>query len=222
MTAACQGSSVHRILQARILESVAISFFRGSSQPRSWTGVSCVAGGFFTSFNSWVGKIPWRRNRLLTPVSSAGGSAGKESTCNAGDLGSIPGLGRSCGEGKSYSLQYSSLENSIDCIFHGAAKIQIRQSFTFTFLYQLSYTEVLTGAVLWLICSQTTFWTIWHFAHTLTQTARPLSFCSACISCILYSFYKCLLDNPKRSDVCCRYSDKHKREEFYSHGVIGL
>ena len=137
-------------------------------------------------------------------------------------LDSIPGLGRSCGEGKSYSLQYSSLENSIDCIFHGAAKIQIRQSFTFTFLYQLSYTEALTGAVLWLICSQTTFSTIWHFAHTLTQTARPLSFCSACISCILYSFYKCLLDNPKRSDVCCRYSDKHKREEFYSHGVIGL
>ena len=92
MTAACQGSSVHRILQARRLESVAISFFRGSSQPRSWTGVSCVAGGLFTSFNSWVGKIPWRRNRLLTPVFSAGGSAGKESTCNAGDLGSIPGF----------------------------------------------------------------------------------------------------------------------------------
>ena len=42
------------------------------------------------------------------------GSAGKESTCNAGDLGLIPGLGRSPGEGKGYTLQYSGLENSMD------------------------------------------------------------------------------------------------------------
>ena len=41
------------------------------------------------------------------------GSAGKESTCNVGDLGSIPGLGRSPGEGKGYPLQYSGLENSV-------------------------------------------------------------------------------------------------------------
>ena len=44
-----------------------------------------------------------------------GGSAGKESVCNAGDLGSIPGLGRSPGEGKGHPLQYSGLENSMDC-----------------------------------------------------------------------------------------------------------
>ena len=43
-----------------------------------------------------------------------GGSAGKESTGNAGDLGSIPGLGRSPGEGKGYPLQYPGLENSMD------------------------------------------------------------------------------------------------------------
>ena len=42
------------------------------------------------------------------------GSAGKESTCNAGDLDSIPGLGRSPGEGKGYPLQYSGLENSME------------------------------------------------------------------------------------------------------------
>ena len=42
------------------------------------------------------------------------GSAGKESACNAGDLGSIPGLERSPGEGKGYPLQYSGLENSMD------------------------------------------------------------------------------------------------------------
>ena len=45
-------------------------------------------------------------------------SAGKKSTCNVGDLGSIPGLGRSLGEGP---LQYSGLENSMDCIVHGVA-----------------------------------------------------------------------------------------------------
>ena len=44
------------------------------------------------------------------------GSGGKESTCNAGDLGLIPGLGTSPGEGKGYPLQYSGLENSMDCI----------------------------------------------------------------------------------------------------------
>ena len=50
---------------------------------------------------TWVGKIPGRRERLPTPVflSFTGGSDGKESTCNAGDLGSIPGLGRSPDEG---------------------------------------------------------------------------------------------------------------------------
>ena len=51
-----------------------------------------------------------------------GGSAGKESACNMGDLGSIPGLERSSGEGNSYPHQYSGLENSMDYIDHGAAK----------------------------------------------------------------------------------------------------
>ena len=49
-------------------------------------------------------------------------SVGKESACNAGDPTSIPGLGRSSGEGKCYPFQYSGLKNSMDCIVHGAAK----------------------------------------------------------------------------------------------------
>ena len=49
-------------------------------------------------------------------------SAGKESACNTGDLGSIPGLERFPGEGKGYPLQYSGLENSMDCIIHGVAQ----------------------------------------------------------------------------------------------------
>ena len=52
------------------------------------------------------------------------GSAGKESTCNAGDLDSIPGSRRSPGEGNGYPLQYSGLENSMDCIVHGVPKSQ--------------------------------------------------------------------------------------------------
>ena len=51
-----------------------------------------------------------------------GGSGGKESACNAGHLDSIPGLGRSSGEGKGYPLQYSGLENPMDCIVHGVTK----------------------------------------------------------------------------------------------------
>ena len=51
-------------------------------------------------------------------------SAGKESACNSGDLGLIPGLGRSPGEGKGYPLQYSGLENCMDCIVHGVTKSQ--------------------------------------------------------------------------------------------------
>ena len=61
-----------------------------------------------TRFNSWVRKIIWGRDRLPTPVFLVfpGGSDDKESACNAGDPGSIPGSGRSTGEGIGYPLQY--------------------------------------------------------------------------------------------------------------------
>ena len=61
---------------------------------------------------------------LSTPIfwGFLGGSAGKEPSCDVGDLGSIPGLGRSAGEGKGCSLQYSDLENSMDCIVPGVTK----------------------------------------------------------------------------------------------------
>ena len=65
-------------------------------------------------------------------------SVGKESACNVGDLGSIPGLGRSPVEGKGYPLQYSGLENSMDCIVHGVEKSRIRLSdFTSTFTLKM-------------------------------------------------------------------------------------
>ena len=82
-----------------------------------------------TPFDSWVGKIRWKRDRLpsLVFLSFLCGSAGKESARNSGDLGSIPGLGRSPGEGKGYPLQYSGLENSMDTV-HGVTKSRTRLS----------------------------------------------------------------------------------------------
>ena len=74
------------------------------------------------------------------------GSAGEESACNAGDLGSFPGLGRSPGEGKGSPLQYSGLENSMDCIVHGVAKNWTRLSnFHFTFLTCFSHVVLKIG-----------------------------------------------------------------------------
>ena len=69
---------------------------------------------------------------LVVKMGFPGGSAGKESACNEGDLGSIPGLGRPPGEGNGYPLQSSGLENSMDCIVHGVAKSQ-RQLSDFRF-----------------------------------------------------------------------------------------
>ena len=65
---------------------------------------------------------------------SPAGSAGKESACNVGDLGSVPGLRRSPGEGNGYPLQYSGLENSMDCIVHGVTRSRTRPS-NFHFLF---------------------------------------------------------------------------------------
>ena len=71
-----------------------------------------------------IPRVLWSKAHFDSPDSSAG----KESTCNAGDLSSIPGLGRSHGEGKGYPLQYPGLENSMDCIVHGVTKGQTQLS----------------------------------------------------------------------------------------------
>ena len=79
----------------------------------------------------------WRTGRLVFKLSNSPeylshlgvhSSVGKESACNAGDLGSIPGLGRSPGEGRGYPLQYSGLENSMDCIVHRVTKSRTQLS----------------------------------------------------------------------------------------------
>src|SRR5574341_228648 len=79
----------------------------------------------------FFGYIPRSSNAVSYGSSIFGflcGLAGKESTCNEGDLGLKSGLGRSPGEGKGYLLEYSGLENSMDCIVHGVTKSQTRLS----------------------------------------------------------------------------------------------
>ena len=93
------------------------------------------------SFNHWTTReIQWLPVKivfmsesvscLVFVISSClpGSSAGKESACNEGDLGSIPGLGRCPGEGNGYPLQDSGLENSTDCKIHGVGKNWTRLS----------------------------------------------------------------------------------------------
>ena len=71
-------------------------------------------------------KLESKKNALSSSNRSSNrrksGSAGKESAYNTGDLGSIPGLGRSPGEGKGCPLQYSGVENSMDCTVHEVAE----------------------------------------------------------------------------------------------------
>ena len=107
-----------------------MNFYWSMGFPHSSVGKESACNAGDPQFDPWFGKFPWRRDRLPTPVFLCfpGGSAGKESTWNTGDLGSIPGLERSSGEGKGYPLQYSGLENSMECIVHGVAKSQTRLS----------------------------------------------------------------------------------------------
>ena len=98
---------VHGILQARILEWAAVPFSRGSSQLRDQTQ-----------------QILHQLSHKGTPVflGFPRSPVGKESAFNEGDLGYIPGFGRSPEEGKGHPLQYSGLENSMDYTVHWGCK----------------------------------------------------------------------------------------------------
>ena len=108
----------------------------GPGRPKSGPGGRCYSS--WGSSPRWaLTGIPVTRARVLVPLSLGhwyqlfgflSGSGDKESICNAGDLGSIPGLGRSPGEGKGYPLQCSGLENSMDSTVHGVEKSRTRLS----------------------------------------------------------------------------------------------
>ena len=85
----------------------------------------------------------WHTYYIYVYIGLHGGSANKESTCNVGDLGSIPGLERSPGEGNGYPFQYSDLENSMNCTVYGVAKSWTRLSdFHFHYIY-MTYVQTL-------------------------------------------------------------------------------
>ena len=75
---------------------------------------------------------------------------GKESACNAGDLGSIPGSGRSPGEGNDYTLHYSDLEDCMDCIQSmGSQRVELDQvTFTFSYVIKLRWCHIVLGCAL--------------------------------------------------------------------------
>ena len=94
---------------------------RGSSKRRDRTWVSWIASRFFNIWAIWAQNLKKKKrvkysidHFVYWLVSFPCGSDCKESSCNAGDLGSIPRLGRSPGEGNSYPLHYSCLENPMD------------------------------------------------------------------------------------------------------------
>ena len=92
-----------------------------------------LAGGFFTTSATWEARDDHIYCYLLSSLVFPGGSDGKESACNAGDQGLIPGSGRSPGERKSNPLRFSCLENSMDggarrATVHGVATSRTRQS----------------------------------------------------------------------------------------------
>ena len=92
--------------------------------------------------------------------------AAKESACNAGDLGLIPGLGRSPGEGNSYPLQYSGLENSVDCIVHGLTKSQTWLSdFHFTSLHFIGILITIPFSLQTSLGKINTFTVLSHIIH---------------------------------------------------------
>ena len=140
MDCSLPGSSIHGIFQARVLEWVAISFSRGSSQPRDQTQVSCIVGRRFTI---WATREVFGREgrdnvNCIWPDESHRyegmkgfpcGASVKNPSANAGDPGSIPACKRCPGEGNGNPLQYCSLGNPMGrgawwARVHGVTKSQ--------------------------------------------------------------------------------------------------
>ena len=103
-----------------------------------------------------------------------GGSAGKESACNAGDLGLIPGLGRSPGGGTGYPLQHSGLENPTDWIVHGVTQSQTRLNEFHFHCWQF-------GSVVASLSFFAISWSVWsvlsHFPSFRTSNSVSFYFC---------------------------------------------
>ena len=137
----------------------------------------------------WVRKIHWSRDRLpaLVFLGFPCGSTGKESACNAGDLHSVPELEKSHGKGKGYPLQYSGLENSMDCIVYGVPKSctwlsDFHSLFLTVAVYWESHCETLKCLFSFIIYNLQFMWwnCVLFLAHSLifTHYCEQLLLCS--------------------------------------------
>ena len=122
------------------------------TQQNIFNAEKIVRSGWWTCGSGGEDGDPRNEKVILTPQDFPDNSAGKESSCHAGDLGLIPGLGRSPREGKGYPLQYSDMKNSMDCVVHG---VTTSQTWLSNFHFLLSWLHspssmVLCIASLWL------------------------------------------------------------------------
>ena len=95
----------------------------------AYSALITILSGFFSFHSYWdiIGTQPCTNVRCIAQyMGFPGGSAGKESACNVGDLGWIPALGQYPEQGNGYPHQDSGLENSMDCIVHGVTKSHIK------------------------------------------------------------------------------------------------
>ena len=122
-------------------------------------------------------------------MSFPGSSDDKESTCNAGDLGSIPGLGRSPGEGNGNPLEYSGLENSMDCIVYGVTKSRTRLSDFHFHWYALN-------------CKVFTFYSHSYFC---SQDCSP----GYLVCGLQFLFFRLLTTLAKLFNTACQYIYSH-------------
>ena len=152
------------------------------------------------------------------------GSAVNESTCNAGDLSSIPGLGRCPGEGKDYPLQYSGLENSTDCIVHGVSKswTQLSDFHFHTFLCMKCSLGIFN--FLEEISSHSHSFVFLYFFALLTEEDFLLSPCYSlelCIQLSIFSLSPLLFISLLFSAISKSSSDNHSAFlQFYFFGMV--
>ena len=143
------------------------------------------------------------------------GSAGKESTWDASDLGLILGLGGSPGEGKGYSCQYSGLENSMDCIVYEVAKSQTRLR-DFHFTQKRTYDSM---CLLRLLLPVPRHHGRPLLMHTPAGDPQPLTGMSTKVSCGVTTPFFCVLLNTRFYLCSLGVSGSVMSESLWPHGL---
>ena len=128
----------------------------------NWTFLNILSDLAYQT--QWLSTFYSKLKMFMPSLGFPDSSVGKECTCNAEDSSLIPRSGRSAGEGLGYPLQYSGLENSMDCIVHGVTKSQTRLS---DFHFYAFFTKNSNHAFLLLILVEKSSTCISHGAHCM-------------------------------------------------------